>query len=117
DMEAKQDTIEIRTDKATYTLPALQIHMDTIYEQIGRDVELEQIQIEIEISEPTEEQWKVVENAVKEGEYTLVVPPLNFSVRGSYGDVTVDVSKFNAYVKRTIAIPDGVDPNKITTGV
>ncbi|MDU4696584.1 MAG: S-layer homology domain-containing protein [Paenibacillus sp.] len=117
DMEAKQDTIEIRTDKATYTLPALQVHIDTISEQIGRDVELEQIEIEIEISDPTEEQWKVVENAVNEGEYTLVVPPLNFSVRGSYGDVTVDVSKFNAYVKRTIAIPDGVDPNKITTGV
>ena len=60
---------------------------------------------------------RVVENAVNQGEYTLVVPPLNLAVRGSYGDVTVDVLKFNAYVKRTFAIPDGVDPNKITTGV
>ncbi|MNZ74829.1 Endo-1,4-beta-xylanase A precursor [compost metagenome] len=117
DMEVKQQTIEIRTEKATYTLPALQVHIDAISERIGREVELEQIEIEIEISEPTEEQWKVVENAVNQGEYTLVVPPLNFSVRGSYGDVTVDVTKFNAYVKRTLAIPDGVDPNKITTGV
>ncbi|NHN34292.1 S-layer homology domain-containing protein [Paenibacillus agricola] len=27
------------------------------------------------------------------------------------------MSKFDAYVERTIAIPDGVDPSKITTGV
>jgi alpha-tubulin suppressor-like RCC1 family protein/alpha-acetolactate decarboxylase len=117
DMEVKQQTIEIRTEKATYTLPALQINIDAISERIGREVDLEQIQIEIEISEPTEEQLKIVENAVHQGAYTLVVPPLNFSVRASYGDVTVDVSKFNAYVSRTFAIPDGVDPNKITTGV
>ncbi|MNE19225.1 Endo-1,4-beta-xylanase A precursor [compost metagenome] len=58
-----------------------------------------------------------MENAVHQGAYTLVVPPLNFSVRASYGDVTVEVTNFNAYVKRTLAIPDGVDPNKITTGV
>ncbi|MBR2567113.1 MAG: S-layer homology domain-containing protein [Paenibacillus sp.] len=117
DMELKQGTIEIRTEKATYTLPALQINIDAISEQIGREVKLEQIQIDIEISEPTEEQLKMVENAVHQGAYTLVVSPLNFSVRASYGDVTVDVSKFNAYVNRTIAIPDGVDPNQITTGV
>ncbi|WEK54980.1 MAG: SdrD B-like domain-containing protein [Candidatus Cohnella colombiensis] len=117
DMEIKQQTIEIKTEKATYTIPALQINIDAISEQIGRDVKLEDIQIEIEISEPTEEQLKIVENAVHQGAYTLVVPPLNFSVRGSYGDVTVDVSKFNAYVSRTFAIPYGVDPNKITTGV
>jgi len=117
DMEVKQQTIEIRTGKATYTLPALQVNIDAISEWIGREVELEQIQIEIEISEPTEEQLKIVEDAVNQGSYALVVPPLNFSVRGSYGDVTVDVSKFNAYVYRTFVIPDGVDPNKITTGV
>ncbi|WP_213623472.1 S-layer homology domain-containing protein [Paenibacillus sp. J53TS2] len=117
DMEVKQGTIEIRTEKASYTLPALQIHIDAISEQIGRDVELQDIRIEIEISEPTEEQLKIVENAVNQGEYTLVLPPLNFSVRGSYDNATVDVSKFSAYVKRTLAIPDGVDPDKITTGV
>jgi len=115
DMEVKQETIEIKTEKATYTLPAFQMNIDSIVEQIGRDVDLEQIQIEIIISEPTEEQLKLVENTARE--YTIVVPPLNFSVRGSYGDVTVDVSKFNAYVNRALAIPDGVDPNKITTGV
>lgn len=117
DLEFMEAIIEIRTEKATYTLPALQVNIDAISEQIGREVKLEDIEIKIEIAEPTEEQVKLVENAIHEGEYTLVVPPLNFSVRGSYGDMTVDVSQFNAYVHRRIAIPEGVDPKKITTGV
>ncbi len=29
----------------------------------------------------------------------------------------MDVLKFNGYVERTVAIPDGVNPSKITTGV
>lgn len=38
-------------------------------------------------------------------------------MKGIYGDKTVEVSKFNAYVKRNIVIPNGVDPGKITTGI
>lgn len=60
---------------------------------------------------------KVVENAVRQGTFALVLPPLDFTVTAVYGEKTVDVSKFNVYVERTIAIPDGVEPNKITTGV
>ncbi|MEN6326387.1 MAG: S-layer homology domain-containing protein, partial [Syntrophomonas sp.] len=30
---------------------------------------------------------------------------------------TVEVSKFNTYIERTIALPEGADPNKITTGI
>ncbi|MEN6327495.1 MAG: S-layer homology domain-containing protein, partial [Syntrophomonas sp.] len=44
-------------------------------------------------------------------------PPVEFTVTCTYGDKTVNVSQFNSYVERTIAIPDGVDPNKITTGI
>lgn len=29
----------------------------------------------------------------------------------------MDVAKFNAYIERTIAIPEGVDPNRVTTAV
>ncbi|MDF2717304.1 MAG: S-layer protein, partial [Paenibacillus sp.] len=46
-----------------------------------------------------------------------VVPPLDFTVKGVYGDTVFEVERFNAYVERTIAIPDGVNPNNITTGV
>lgn len=47
----------------------------------------------------------------------MVAPPIDFTVRATSSGTTVEVSKFNVYVERTIAIPEGIDPNKITTGV
>jgi hypothetical protein len=42
---------------------------------------------------------------------------VDYTVTCSYGGHTVNVSSFNTYVERTVAIPDGVDPSKITTGI
>nr|WP_154890261.1 S-layer homology domain-containing protein [Paenibacillus xylanexedens] len=116
-MEDKQAVLEIKTDRATYTIPAQQININTISEQVGKSVALQDIQVQIEISEPTTDMVKVVENTAAKGTFTLVASPLNFTVKGIYGDKTVEVSKFNAYVKRNIVIPNGVDPGKITTGI
>ncbi|WCN39674.1 cadherin-like beta sandwich domain-containing protein [Aneurinibacillus uraniidurans] len=116
-MEQKQAVVEIKTNNATYTLPAQQINIDAISDQIGKTVALQDIKIHIEIAKPTAGTVKVVENSAAKGEFMIVAPPLNFTVKGTYGDKTIDVSKFNAYVERTIALPEGIDPNKVTTGV
>ncbi|CAN7766095.1 Ig-like domain-containing protein [Paenibacillus sp. LjRoot153] len=116
-MESKDAVIEIKTDSAMYTLPAKQINIDAVSDQIGKTVAIQDITIHIEIAKPTTDTVKVVDSAASKGEFTIVAPPLNFTVTGTYGDKTIDVSKFNTYVERTIAIPDGVDPSKITTGV
>ncbi|WP_268966419.1 S-layer homology domain-containing protein [Paenibacillus cymbidii] len=116
-MEQKQAILVIQTGNASYTLPAGQVNIDAISNQIGQSAAPQDIRIQIEIAAPTEEQVKVIENAAEKGSFTLVVPSVDFKVRAVYGDTTVDVSKFTAYVERAIAIPDGVDPGKITTGV
>jgi hypothetical protein len=116
-MEIKKAVLEIKTDKASYTLPAQQINISAISDQVGKSVALQDIKIRIEIAAPTADTVKVVENAAEKGTFTLVAPPMNFTIQGTYGDTTIDLSRFNAYVERTIAIPDGVDPNKITTGI
>jgi hypothetical protein len=116
-MEQKQAVVEIKTDTASYTLPAQQINITAISDQIGRSVALQDIKIQIEISKPTSDKVQLVENAAKNGEFSIVASPVEFTVTGSYGDQRVEVSKFNAYVERTIAIPEGVDPSKITTGI
>jgi len=46
-----------------------------------------------------------------------MVPAVEFTVRCTYNGQTIDVSAFNSYVERMVAIPDGVDPSKITTGI
>lgn len=116
-MEDKQAVLEIKTDRATYTLPAGQINIGAVSDQIGKSVALEDIKVQIEIAALSADTVKVVENAAAKGTFTLVVPPLDFTVRATYGDTVIEVAKFNAYVERTIAIPDGVDPSRITTGV
>ncbi|MBO9596920.1 MAG: S-layer homology domain-containing protein [Cohnella sp.] len=116
-MESKQAVLELKTEQATYTLPARQINIDAVSGQIGGTVALQDIKVHIEIAEPSDETVKIVENAADKGSFTLVVPPLNFNIKGTYGGTTIEVSKFNAYVERTVVIPDGIDPSKITTGV
>jgi len=53
----------------------------------------------------------------KKNNYQLVASPIEFTITCSSNGKTVTVSKFNNYVERTIAIPEGVDPGKITTAV
>ncbi|RKP55593.1 S-layer homology domain-containing protein [Cohnella endophytica] len=116
-MEDRQAILQIKTDRATYTLPALQFNIRAIADQFGNSVTLQNVKVRIEIATPISDTVKVVENAAMNGSFALVVPPLSFSVKVTYGDTTIEVSKFSAYVERTVAIPDGVDPSKVTTGV
>jgi len=116
-MEDKQAVLEIQSDRATYTLPAQQVNISAISERIGESVSLQDIKIQIEIAAPTTDMVNIIENAAEQGSFALVVPPVAFSVKAAYGDTMLEVTQFTAYVERTIAIPDGIDPNKITTGV
>jgi hypothetical protein len=116
-MEQKQAIVEIRTDIATYALPALEVNIDAISKQVGSTVALADIKVRIKIAEPAEPMVRVVDNAASQGGFTLVIPPMDFTVTAVYGQMTFEVTTFNSYVERTIAIPEGVDPNQITTGV
>lgn len=116
-MENNQVVIEIKTDTATYSLPAEEINIDAISNQLDTKVVLSDIKVVIEISSATENQLQIVANTAKDGEFTVVGAPIEFNINCSYGDKTVVVNKFDAYIERSIAIPEGVDPEKITTGI
>ncbi|WP_378046558.1 S-layer homology domain-containing protein [Cohnella cellulosilytica] len=117
DMEARQAIIEIRTKQASYTLPALQINMDELAKRFGANPELQDIKLRIEIAAPSAATVQMAESSAATKGLTIVAPPLDFSVKAVYDGITEEVASFNAYVRRTLAIPDGVDPNRITTGV
>jgi hypothetical protein len=116
-MESKEAIVEVKTPTATYTLPAQQINIAAISKEIGQNVELKDIKVRIEISQSAANTVKVVENSARKGEFTIVAPPVDFTVRCTSENKTVEVKTFSAYVERTIAIPAGVDPSKITTGI
>ncbi len=116
-MEQKEAVLEIKTETVTYTLPASQINIDAVSSQLGSQVDLKDIKVSVKIAEPPADTVKIVEDTANKGGYQLVVKPVEFEITCTSGDQTVEVSRFNGYVERTIAIPDGVDPSKITTGI
>ncbi|MDD4834541.1 MAG: S-layer homology domain-containing protein [Lutispora sp.] len=116
-MERKDAVLEIKTSRATYTLPTTQINIDVVSGQFGKEVELKDIAVSVKISEPAEDTVKIVKDTADKNNYQIIVEPIEFEITCSSGSKTVEVSKFSAYVERMIAIPEGVDPSKITTGV
>ncbi len=116
-MANKQDVLEVKTDNVSYMLSAQDINIDTISKQFGQSVELKDITVQIQIAGPTDETAKIAAKAAEAGGFTIVVPPITFTLTCTSNNRTIEISNFNAYVERTVAIPDGADPDKITTAV
>ncbi|NOU69274.1 hypothetical protein GC096_35235 [Paenibacillus sp. LMG 31461] len=116
-MENLSATIVLQTNKGTYTLPAKEINIDELAGKLGSSVKLEDILLKVTVAQTLDTMAKVVENAASKGELSVVVPAVDFTVTGTYGGKTVEVSTFNVYVERMVALPDGIDLNRITTGV
>lgn len=116
-MEGKEASVEIQTDLATYTLPASQIRIDNISTALGTDIALEDIKISLQIAETPADQTGTVESAARSGHFELIGKPVDFVLEASYGDKKVIVHQFNDYVLRSLVLPEGVDPAKMTTGV
>jgi hypothetical protein len=116
-METKEATLEIQTNSATYTLPASEINIDAVSKQLGASVALSDIQVNVQIAEPSDATVKVVKNAATSNSFSIMVPAVDFSISCTHNGNTVAVSSFNSYVERTIAVPAGVNPTKITTGI
>lgn len=116
-MQNEQAIVVIQTPTASYTLPASQINIDAISTQIGKGIALEDIKVQIEIAKPTNDMVKFVENVAQQGNFSVMVAPIEFTVKAVSAMKTVDVTSFNAYVQRTIAVPKDVEASKITTGI
>lgn len=116
-METKDAVLEIKTESVTYSLPASEINIDSISTSIGSQVQLKDINIQIQIAATPDERAQIVQNTANQSQYQMVIRPVDFEITCTSGTKTVDVTKFNGYVERTVAIPSGVDPSKITTGI
>ena len=117
DMEKKDATLVIQTGSVSYSLPASDINIDSVSGKLGQNVSLSDIAVNVSISAPSDTTAKVVNDAASSGGFAIQVPAVEFTVNCTYGGKTVEVSSFNSYVERTIAIPEGVDARKITTGI
>ncbi|GBG05891.1 hypothetical protein PAT3040_00376 [Paenibacillus agaridevorans] len=116
-LQNSQATLEVVADRGTYTLPAQQINLDALAAQFGSNAVLKDIFFQIEIGAASAEMIRIVEAAAKNGQFDIMVPPVNFVITAHYGGKQIEVSTFTAFVERLIAIPDGIDPSGITTAI
>ncbi|MDQ6417896.1 family 43 glycosylhydrolase [Paenibacillus sp. LHD-117] len=111
-LASKNAIIELMTERGKYSIPAA-----ALIEQLSANVDLEAIALQIEISVPADTMVNVVEKSAEQAGLTLVIPPVDFTIRVMQGENSVEIAKFNSFIERLIAIPDGVDIDRITTAV
>lgn len=116
-MEKKHATIEAKTKRVAYIIKADEINTKGILKKVGNKTDLKNVDVQIEISEPSKEITEIVKNSAEDGKLQLMVPAVEFNVNYTYNNKTYSIDNFNNYVERRIEIPSGVDPNKITTGI
>ncbi|WP_027086932.1 S-layer homology domain-containing protein [Cohnella panacarvi] len=116
-MQEKGASVQIQTDRATYTLPASQIDVDDILSKLGQGATPEDIKVNIRISDTSSDNQELAQSGARKLGAQLVLQPIDFEITVDYGARTIEANKFNSYVERSIVIPEGVDPSRITTGV
>ena len=116
-MEDKEAVLEIKTSNIVYTIPASQINIDDVASKLEDVSKLSDIEVSVNIKNPPDDTVKIVQNTADINNYSIVIEPIQFSITCTSKSGEVEVTKFNSYVERLIAIPEGVDPYKITTGI
>ncbi len=105
-------TVEVETEGAAYSIPAELIDIVIVAEQLGA-TQLEDILVYVEMIQVPAQESTGQDAAT----IAHVAPVIEFRITAVYGDRTVEIDGFTAYVERSITIPQGVDRGRITTGV
>lgn len=116
-LERKQAVLEMRTPNGNYRVPAAEIHIDSLSQQLGERVSLSDIIVHVDIAKSNSATVKLLENAAVKARFTVLAPSVDFQVTAFLGDNKVSAHQFNSYVRREIPVPKDVDPNKMTTAV
>ncbi|MCR2807357.1 glycosyl hydrolase 53 family protein [Paenibacillus soyae] len=116
-MEDKQAVLDIQTVNGSYKLPVNEPFIGNVAQELGSQVPLSDIQVQVTIAKGDEQAVTRMEQAAEENSFAIVAAPIEFSITVSYKGTAISVDRFSAYVERTIAIPEGVDPNEVTTGL
>ncbi|GAA3413850.1 InlB B-repeat-containing protein [Paenibacillus hodogayensis] len=112
-MERKHIVWEVRAPYGGYSLPASEIGIDRLVAQLGAEA-LTNVNVQVRIGKSSFnwENWNGA--AVGDG---IVGQPVDFRITAAYKEHTVTVREFFSYIKLEIPLPDGTEPNEITTAV
>ncbi|RAR44504.1 S-layer homology domain-containing protein, partial [Paenibacillus sp. MDMC362] len=119
DLKKLADTgssLEIEDVLAIYPVPAGQLDVNAISKQFG-NAPISDIAANIKIKRSGDELAKLAREKSAQNGYELLVHPVDLDLAFMHDGKTDRTGLLNGYAPKYIAIPEGVDPNRITTGV
>ncbi|SFF26261.1 S-layer homology domain-containing protein [Paenibacillus algorifonticola] len=109
-------TLNIENLLAIYPIPSTQLDLGSIAKQ-WNGAPLGEIAVDIDIKRSSDALKAAAKDQATKGGYDLLVNPVDLSLNFTYHNQTVKPDQLKDYAPRYIALPEGIDPNKITTGV
>ncbi|MFB6367038.1 S-layer homology domain-containing protein, partial [Paenibacillus elgii] len=109
-------SLEISSPLAIYPVPGKQLDLNAIAKQ-WNNAALGDIAVHVDIKRASAVQIESARSKATAEGYQLLVDPVNLDLTFTREGQTVRAGQLNGYAAKYIALPEGVDPNRITTGV
>ncbi|GAA3406937.1 S-layer homology domain-containing protein [Paenibacillus hodogayensis] len=113
-MKEKQASIRINTGDVTYTLPDSAIDIRAWARELGVDADPENIRIRLEIAEPDAAMRDVADKAASREGFTLMAPPVQFTLRLLGMERVKEWDKFPVFVERSFLWTEAMADKTIT---
>ncbi|MFB6365177.1 Ig-like domain-containing protein [Paenibacillus elgii] len=112
----KGTSLEISNPLAIYPVPGGKMDLSAVSKQLG-NAALGDIAVHIDIARASDTLINNAKNKATAEGYELLVTPVDLDMTFSHDGKMVRVGQLNGYAEKYIALPEGIDPNRITTGV
>lgn len=112
----KGSSLEISNPLAIYPVPGGKMDLSAVSKQLG-NAALGDIAVHIDIARSSDTLITNAKNKAAAEGYELLVTPVDLDMTFSHDGKMVRAGQLNGYAAKYIALPEGIDPNRITTGV
>jgi len=123
ELESDSAVISLKSNQVSYNISSKDIKIEEIAKRLSiEDDDIDSLEIDIEIKGLDEERATEIRKKANDSNYEVIFEPISFNITSRKisedGEVTEEViDKFDDYIERVFRIPEGIDPEKVTTGV
>ncbi|WP_440114776.1 S-layer homology domain-containing protein [Paenibacillus sp. QZ-Y1] len=108
--------LNISNPLAIYPVPGGKMDLNGVSKQLG-NVAMKDIAVRVDIARSSDALISSTKNKAATEGYELLVNPVDLDLTFTKDGQTVRSGQLNGYAPKYIALPEGIDPNRITTGV
>ncbi|WP_366292208.1 S-layer homology domain-containing protein [Paenibacillus sp. AN1007] len=108
--------LNISNPLAIYPVPGSKMDMKAVSSQLG-SAAMNDIAVLVDITRSSDALISSAKNKAAADGYELLVNPVDLDLTFTKDGQTVRTGQLNGYAPKYIALPEGIDPNRITTGV